>query len=304
MRRIEAKQRHLRLDDRGVEIALLDWGGDGPLVLMHHANGFCAGTLGLVAEALVPAFRVIGMDARGHGESSKPEGPGAYEWDHFALDYLAVAEQLAEELGTGRVGVGVGHSFGGTSALGAAARRPALFERLVLVDPVIPPPAELLATLDPGRVGRLARLVEGARKRRTLWASRDEARAHFTRKSLFRNWLPEAIDLYVDHGLRLRADGQVELKCPGAVEAAIYGASSRPDVADLARRASKVPATVLWAENGDFTRPVYERVFGPLPSVEIVDVPCGHLVPMERPDLVVTAIGGQREGEAWRSSTM
>ena len=27
----------------GLEIALLDFGGDGPLALLHHANGFCAG---------------------------------------------------------------------------------------------------------------------------------------------------------------------------------------------------------------------------------------------------------------------
>ena len=128
------ESRRLVLPERGVEIALLDWGGDGPLVLMHHANGFCAGTLGLVAEGLVDRFRVIGMDARGHGRSSKPEGDAAYAWHHFAEDYLAVARRLAGEHG-GRVAVALGHSFGGTSAFGAAAREPALFERLVLVDP-------------------------------------------------------------------------------------------------------------------------------------------------------------------------
>lgn len=302
MRRIEAKRRRVMLAQRGVEIALLDWGGDGPLVLMHHANGFCAGTLGLVAAALVPAFRVIGMDARGHGDSSRPEGPEAYGWDHFALDYLAVAEQLAAEQG-GPVGVAVGHSFGGTSALGAAARRPDLFERLVLVDPVIPAPAKQVAALDPERGKRLSRLVEGARKRRSSWPSRAAAREHFAAKSLFRNWLPEALDLYVDHGLRVRADGQLELKCPGDVEAAIFGSSKTVDVADLARRAGAVPTTVLWAEDGDFSRAVYERVFGPMPNVEIRDVACGHLVPMERPDFVVAAIRGEGEGEAWRSST-
>jgi pimeloyl-ACP methyl ester carboxylesterase len=299
----EAKQRRLLLEERGVEIALLDWGGEGPLVLMHHANGFCAGTLALVAESLVPAFRVIAMDARGHGDSSRPEGPDAYGWDHFALDYLAVAERLAAEHESGRVGVGVGHSFGGTSALGAAARRPDLFERLVLVDPVIPPPPELARSMDPARGERLSRLVEGARRRRALWASREEARAHFAERSLFRNWLPAAMELYVDHGLRLRSDGQLELKCPGAVEAAIFGSSSTVDVADLARRAGAVPTTVLWAEDGDFPRAVYERVFGPMPNVEIRDVPCGHLVPMERPDLVVAAIRGEGEGGRWRSST-
>lgn len=284
---LAAQRRRLALPARGVEIALLDWGGDGPLVLMHHANGFCAGTLGLVAEALVPHFRVVGMDARGHGESTRPEGPAAYGWTQFALDVLAVAEALAPEHG-GRIAVGLGHSFGGTSILGAAARAPALFERLVLVDPVIPPPGALP---DPERVAHVGRLVEGARKRRSVWPSRAAAREHFAARSLFRDWRAEALDLYVEHGLAERADGQLELRCPGAVEAAIFAASGADlDPVDLARRAAALPATVLWARRGDFSRPLYERVFAQMPRARIVEVDAGHLVPMERPELVVGAV--------------
>ena len=32
----------LALPERGVELALIDWGGAGPRVLLAHANGFCA----------------------------------------------------------------------------------------------------------------------------------------------------------------------------------------------------------------------------------------------------------------------
>jgi pimeloyl-ACP methyl ester carboxylesterase len=282
------ERRRLALPGRGVEIALLDWGGDGPLVLMHHANGFCAGTLGLVAEALVPAYRVIGMDARGHGDSSRPERPEAYRWEEFALDVEAVAEALAPAHG-GRVEVGLGHSFGGTAMLGAAARRPERFARLVLVYPVLPTPSELAAD-DPERGQRGSRLVEGARRRRSVWESRAEAREHFVRRSLFRRWRPAAIDLYVEHGLRERADGRVELECPGAVEATIFGAAHAFDVRDLARRAASVPATVLWARYGDFPRPVFERVFAAMPHARLVDAEAGHLIPMERPELVVREV--------------
>ncbi|RIK97894.1 MAG: hypothetical protein DCC71_21390 [Proteobacteria bacterium] len=290
--------RRLPLPERGVEIALLDWGGDGPLVLMHHANGFCAGTLGLVAGALVPQHRVIGMDARGHGASSKPEGPAAYHWDEFAEDYLAVARRLADACGGGRVAVALGHSFGGTAALGAAAREPARFERLVLVDPVVPPPPEM-AGGDPTRPARIARLVDGARRRRSVWASRAEARAHFAARSLFERWLPEALDLYVEYGLFERADGSVELACPGAVEAAVFANGPPTDVVELAQRA-KAPATVLWARHGDFSHRVFERVFGAMERAAVREIDCGHLVPMERPDLVVDAVLA-KEAE-WRSS--
>jgi pimeloyl-ACP methyl ester carboxylesterase len=280
--------RRIPLADRGVEIALLDWGGDGPLVLMHHANGFCAGTLGLVAEALVPRFRVIGMDARGHGDSSKPEGPAAYRWEHFAEDYLAVAHVLAAEHG-GRVGVGLGHSFGGTSALGAAARAPALFERLVLVDPVVPIASDAFAAFDPQRAERMRNMVERARKRRSTWPSRAAARAHFAERSLFAHWLPAALDLYVEYGLRELPSGEVELKCPGEVEAAVFGNGASIDVLDVARRAHAL-ATVLWARRGDFPFAVYERVFGEMERADVRAVDAGHLIPMERPDLVVDAV--------------
>jgi len=36
------RRRKLALRDSAIEIALLDWGGEGPLALLHHANGFCA----------------------------------------------------------------------------------------------------------------------------------------------------------------------------------------------------------------------------------------------------------------------
>jgi pimeloyl-ACP methyl ester carboxylesterase len=295
--------RRIEMPARGVEIALLDWGGDGPLVFMHHANGFCAGTLGLVAQALVPRYRVIGMDARGHGDSSKPEDPGAYAWVQFSADYLAVAERLADECGGGRVAVGLGHSFGGTTVLGAAAHRPELFGRLVLVDPVIPPPPAMDAAYDadPERVMRISGLVDRARTRRSIWPSFAAARAHFATRPLFADWQPEALDLYIEHGLRQRTDGQVELRCPGALEAAVFASSGRLDVEDLARRATTLPALVLWARHGNFPPAVYQRVFAAMPRARIIDADCGHLIPMERPDLVVDAVL-QGEARAWASS--
>src|SRR5262245_8882655 len=110
----DVKRRRLTLPERGVEIALLDWGGSGPLALFHHANGSGAATLDLVARPLTKHFRVIGMDARGHGDSTKPTAGGAYQWREFGADLAAVARTLAGEAG-GRIALGLGHSFGGTS---------------------------------------------------------------------------------------------------------------------------------------------------------------------------------------------
>ena len=43
-------------------------------------------------------------------------------------------------------------------------------------------------------------------------------------------------------------------------------------------------------ERGDFSRALYERTFAEMADARIVDVACGHLIPMERPDLVAREV--------------
>jgi len=271
-----------------VEIALLDWGGDGPLALLHHANGFCAALWEPVAALLRPHFRVVAMDGRGHGDSSKPEGEGAYAWHHFGDDALAVARSLAGEHPDGRVSLALGHSFGGTSLMMAAALEPTLFGKLVMVDPVLPPPRE--ATLaDPERAERVGGMADRARKRRQVFASREAAAETWGEKPLFAAWTPRAFELYLAEGLADRPDGQVELKCPGEVEGAIFAAGPDFDPWEVASRV-RTPTLLLWAERGDFPRVVYEAVVERMADASIHDVSTGHLVPMERPDLVADEV--------------
>lgn len=275
----------------GIEIALLDWGGAGPLALLHHANGFCAGVWGLVAHALRGRFRVVALDARGHGESSKPTGPGMYRWERFAEDLLGVADVLVgEEAARGRparIALGLGHSFGGTAILTAAARRPGMFERIVLVDPVVPLPPG--APMPPEREGHVATLAQAARERNPIWPSREAAVKAWAAKKFFAAWRPEALALYAAEGLRERADGQVELKCPGEVEAAIFEQSGQLDVFAEAR-ALVTPALFLWAVGGDFPRAAYERLASLATQARVEDIEAGHLAVMERPDLVFDAV--------------
>jgi pimeloyl-ACP methyl ester carboxylesterase len=270
----------------GIEIAALDWGGSQPLALLHHANGFCAGVWGVVAQALRPHFRVVAIDARGHGDSSKPQEREAYRWECFVDDLVRVAELLAGERADGRVALGMGHSFGGTAMLSAAARRPRLFERIVLVDPVltprggVAPPAERAAYRD--------RLAEAARDRQRVRASREEARQAWAGRRFFANWDPRVLDLYVAEGLRDRPDGQVELKCPGEVEAAVFEQGGTLDSLTDAGHL-ETPALLLWAREGDFPRPFYKAVASAMRDGRVQDIDAGHLLVMERPDRVAAA---------------
>ena len=271
----------------GIEIAILDWGGSLPLALLHHANGFCGAVWGGVAQALRPFYRVVALDARGHGDSSKPQEREAYRWECFADDLVRVAELLAGEQVDGRVALGMGHSFGGTATLSAAARRPGLFERIVLVDPVLVP--RRLADLYPEPSEHRDRLAGAARDRQRVRASREEARRIWAGRKFFANWDPRVLDLYVAEGLRDRPDGQVELKCPGEVEAAIFEQGSATLDSLEAARNLTAPALLLWARDGNFPRSFYESVAEAMREGRVEDVAAGHLAVMERPDLVAAA---------------
>jgi pimeloyl-ACP methyl ester carboxylesterase len=281
-----AQQRRFALPERGVEIAALDWGGSGPIALLHHANGFCKGVWGLVADALRDRWRVVAVDGRGHGDSSKPEDAAAYEWQNFAEDLAAVADRLHAESGA-PIALGIGNSFGGTSLIGAAARRPGRFQRLLLLDPVTPVPVP--AGVDLSQSPHFRRLIEGAQRRRTHWDSRAAARAWCAERSLFKGWRPEAIELYLLDGMRERADGSLELKCPGAVEAAVFGAGPRIDILALSRQVD-CPTLFLWAEQGDFSREFYQTIAAGMRDARVETLACGHLVPMQCPELVLDAV--------------
>ena len=282
---LQFKRQRLALPASGIELSLCDWGGEGPLLLMHHANGFCAPTFGLVAEALRSEFHVVGVDARGHGDSSSPAGAHHYRWECFVADILAVAERLAPTHG-GRVTLTLGHSLGGTTTLLAAAAHPELFDQLLLVEPIVLPPPALL----------LQRLSEGARHRRMHWSSRNAARQYFSTLSFFAVWEPRALDLYVQEGLAQRADGSVVLKCPREVEAAIFASAAGLDL-HSAVTALDCSVSILWAKRGAlFPRSYYEELVRAMPRGRLLEVDTGHLVPMERPDLVVQAARDIRNG--------
>lgn len=107
--------------DRGV----VDFGGRGSPVVLAHALMGCARTWRAQSEWLRAYGHVYGVDAAGHGENPRR---GSYSTELFVDELTAVVERV----GQGSPVTLVGHSMGGLHALGLAARRPELVERLVV----------------------------------------------------------------------------------------------------------------------------------------------------------------------------
>jgi pimeloyl-ACP methyl ester carboxylesterase len=286
----ENQRRRVRLPARGLSLSVVDWGGSGPPALLAHATGFCIDVLGVIAARLRSRFRVIGYDARGHGESDKPAPPAPYEWMEFALDLSAIAAQLLGELGESRFALAVGHSFGGTCLMNATAREPARFQQIALLDPVIVPPPADYPDADPMARGPNV-AAEIARKRSHVFPSREALRARWREKGTFADWDPRALELYLAHGFHDRADGQIELACPGAIEASVYEAGRRFDAWKAAEELTR-PTLLLHAGRGNFPLPVVQRLAALSPQIELRSLDEQHLMAMTQPDGVADQILG------------
>jgi pimeloyl-ACP methyl ester carboxylesterase len=265
---------------RGVSLAVYDWGGTGRSVFCTHATGFCGMLWQLVAEELAGRMRVIAWDVRGHGDSSAPEPGPAYDWEELARDAIGLVEELCSKLGLARIDLGVGNSMGGAITLAAAARRPELFGAIALIDPVVLPEG-----VDRSRLATSNPMAEGARKRRSVFESRRAVVEAYRGRRLFADWQPRALELYAEAGFRERADGQVELKCAGEVEAAVFSRAASLDPFPEAR-ALRVPGVLLHAARGDFAIESYQRLAAQSAQLRVESLASGHLAPMIDPALV------------------
>jgi pimeloyl-ACP methyl ester carboxylesterase len=122
------RQRRLFTGADGQAI-VADVAGSGPPVVLAHGGGQTRAAWARTAAALMQAgHQAIAIDMRGHGESEWSPS-GAYTFDDFAADLLAISAQLPERPAL------VGASLGGLAGLIAEGElRPGVFASLTLVD--------------------------------------------------------------------------------------------------------------------------------------------------------------------------
>lgn len=214
--------------------------GDGPRVIVA-AHGITASAMsfGAVARHLPAEASLVALDLRGRGGSASLPGP--FGMDAHAADIVAVAERLGTPVAL------AGQSMGAYAALRAAARRPELFSRLVLIDGGLPLP--LPAGADPDAV--LAATVGPAIARLSQTFPGEQAYIDFFRQhpALSDEW-NEDVEAYVRYDIAGEPSAVRSKVNPEAVAAdgrdlLINGASYEDDLKILS-----VPAKLLYAPKG------------------------------------------------------
>lgn len=106
--------------------------GSGPQVLLIHGHTLDRRLWDpLLPQLLDAGLRVLRFDLRGHGRSSRPQS--GYHPSHHAADLAAVLDAAGvDEI------LAVGHSIGGAVVLEAAVTMPERLTGLVLLSPVMP----------------------------------------------------------------------------------------------------------------------------------------------------------------------
>jgi pimeloyl-ACP methyl ester carboxylesterase len=250
----------------------VDWGDNGPSLVLLHGDMRTSRSWDAVARELSPRFHVIALDARGHGDSDWT--PRGYSMRDRVEDLAA----FCSHIGLQEV-ISVGHSTGGAVVALCAQRLPAAFSRLVLMEPIV-----VLDDIFHEQVSARA-----GQPRRT-WSSRDECREYLKRHAFAGRWRADVIDDVVEHETMELPDGLLDMKWSSDT---FNTEDRRGDYYDLKPVLRDLDPPVLFITSEKRRRHFreLEPLAAELPGLHLLTVTdTDHNMYMERPDAVAQAI--------------
>lgn len=261
----------------GQEVSAHHLGGEGELLVVAHAAGFCGGVYAPMAALLADRFEVWAVDLRGHGDSPAPID-GDFSWEGMARDVLTVVTGL----GRGRA-VFFGHSLGGGAGLRAESLAPGTFSAIYVYEPAVLPALEGVGAMS-SDMGRLAR------QRRSVFASHDEAVARLGSRPPYDTMSEAALRAYLTYGTHNGDGAGYRLKCTPENEACVYEAPSKITIEQIAGVSVPVMIGIGERERG------LPALAAPMLLAALPDgrsesyASLGHLGPFEDPALVAERV--------------
>jgi pimeloyl-ACP methyl ester carboxylesterase len=275
------RPRRARVRGDGVDLACLVWGDDAdPTAVLVHGNGGHARWWDPLLPWLVPGWRLVAPDLRGHGESTWAEPP-RYGLADFARDLDAVMRALAP----GAVPL-IGHSMGGRVALAMAADPTARVSALAVLDSRFDP-------MDPAFAAKYRGSVAGKRAGRGH-PTREDAMAAFRFIPDEPDVAPRIVRHLAAHAVHERGPGDWTFRFDrGVLSAEGDGAG------DLRERFPAVRCPVFVGAGADsWVMPARElaQIRGALPQARIEVFPGAHHFLVRTPEHLGPALRAFLDG--------
>ena len=199
------------------EIPFHNFGGDGETIHFAHANGYPPESYRQLLSPLTNDYKVIAMLKRPLWDNS--DYNEIKNWHQLADDMI----QFFDEQSLKGV-VGVGHSLGAIVSVLAAVKRPDLFKKLILIEPVIFP--KLMTAVNHLMPMSLRKkyvpVAKVALKRRDHWSTEQEIFDSYRKKKIFALMTDVSIWDWIKAGTVPDKKGGVTLRFTKQWEAHIY----------------------------------------------------------------------------------
>jgi pimeloyl-ACP methyl ester carboxylesterase len=260
-----------------------DLGGNGLPLHFLHANGYPPECYQPFLELLQTKYHVFGMLLRPLWPDSNPQE--IQDWHPFSEDLLRFLASTAST-----PVIGVGHSIGAIVTLRAALKDPSKFRALILLDPVLFVPSQLLLWNFVRAIGlgnKVHPKIAGALRRRRAFDDLDRVFQGYRSRDVFRYMSDESLRIYIE-GMTRKTNQGYELAFSPEWESRIYFTGLRDF--DIWRELPKLKVPMLFirgAETDTFLENAAKLIKRKQPKarVETLDKST-HLLPLERPQKV------------------
>jgi pimeloyl-ACP methyl ester carboxylesterase len=277
-----------------IRVSYYEWGDvNDPVILCVHATGMQGRIWDQTIKHLPAGYRIIALDSRGHGQS------------HFKghiLDWKILGDDLIQflkHLNLKNI-IGVGHSLGGHMTAQAALALPHMFERIVLIDPVMFEPSRYLIRTD-FETGDPA--DNPMSKRRSAFSNWQEMFERYKERSPYSLWDQEVMKDYCKFGVKaVKSNDGVELCCHPETETSIYMGHHSRDLSSSLDQI-KIPVKILRGKVSNLRRgakidflasPTWPDLASSFAQGTDIYLPeLTHFIPMQDPELTAKHITEQ-----------
>lgn len=258
-----------------------------PRLHFLHANGYPFPCYREFLQALEPDYSVHGFALRPAWDSTG-EPTRSVRWGKYADDLIAFLESRYRDQGPV---IGVGHSIGATTTMIAAVRRPDLFSKLVLIDPVFLPaiPMALLA-ITPWFQQKKVSIVKRALGRPDSWETPKECVDFHASKRAYKHFSPEVMRDFGNGALYYNSKaGMYQLAYPKRWEAHVY--ATGPLMWPTLRKLKTPTLGVRGGQTDVLSASMWQRWQKMHPKHNYIQLDdLGHLAPLENPAVTAQAV--------------